>query len=246
MKDLFSQQADLYSKYRPVYPAELYKFLFRYVQGRESALDCATGNGQVARVLADHFQKVCAIDISNSQLSHAVQKSNIEYSVSRSEKTPFADNSFDLITVAQAFHWFDGPAFWKEATRVSRPGAIVAIWVYDISSGKSPLEAILRRWNFDALGPYWEAERQHIYSFYRDLSFEFERIPAPEFQINVDWSREELIGHLGTWSALQKMKQQVGDEPFRHVVEEIKSVWDNGDRKRFTFPLVLHLGTVRK
>ena len=246
MKDLFSTQAKLYARYRPVYPPELFNFILSFVQQRDSALDCATGNGQVARTLAAHFSRVCAVDISESQLSHAIKLENIEYSVYRAEQTPFSDSSFDLITVAQAHHWFNGPKFCREATRIARPGAIIAIWGYDLTYSGSPIDSIVHHWNFDILAPYWEEERKHVYTHYDHLPFEFERIPAPEFRIVVDWKSEELIGHLRTWSALQKMKQRVGDGAFRTVVDEITRMWGNDDRKRFTFPIFLKLGRVRK
>ena len=246
MKDLFSQQAGLYARYRPVYPPKLFEFVLRHVRRKDSALDCATGNGQVARVLAKHFRKVCGIDISKSQLSHAERADNIEYSVSRAEQTPFADNSFDLITVAQAYHWFNGLQFCSEATRVGRDDALVAIWVYDLAISGTSIDNIIRRWNFDALGPYWEVERNHVYNGYKDLPFEFERITTPEFQIMVEWGCEELIGHLRTWSALQKMMNSVGDEPFKSVIREIESAWGNNSRLQFRFPLTLLLGRIHK
>ena len=246
MKDLFSTQAELYAKYRPVYPSELFDFILSFVQRKDAALDCATGNGQVARILAPQFRRVCAVDISENQLSHAVRLDNIEYSVCRAEQTPFGDNCFDLITVAQAYHWFDGSHFCREATRVARSGAIVAIWVYDLAYSNSPIDKIVQHWNFDILSPYWEQERKHVYTHYANLPFEFERIPSPEFQIVVDWTCDELVGHLRTWSALQKMKQQVGDGAFREVVDKITRTWGNDSRKRFTFPVFVKIGKVRK
>lgn len=244
LKDLFSTQAELYARYRPAYPQELYDYILSYVQQRGHALDCATGNGQVASTLAGDFRRVCAIDISESQLNHAPRLENIEYAVCRAEQTPFVDSSFDLITVAQAYHWFDCSRFYQEVRRIGRPHAIVAIWVYGLVHSEPPIDSIIHRWNFETLAPYWEEERKQVYSFYRDLPFEFQRIPAPEFQIVVEWTTEDLIGHLGTWSALQKMKRHVGDEPFQSVIAEIKRSWGRATRKTFTFPIVLHLGRV--
>src|SRR5947209_15554910 len=105
-KDLFSSQADVYAKYRPTYPQELFDYILRFVKERESVWDCATGNGQAANVLANYFQTVEATDISEAQLKNAVKKENIYYQICPAERTPFADNSFDLITVATAYHWF--------------------------------------------------------------------------------------------------------------------------------------------
>jgi hypothetical protein len=246
VKDLFSAQADLYSKFRPTYPPELYEYILRFVPHRSVALDCATGNGQVARSLASRFERVFAIDISERQLEHAPKLDNIHYSISPAERTSFSDNSFDLITVAQAYHWFNGKQFCKEATRIARNGAAVAVWGYDLADSTSPVETILRRWNFEILAPYWEAERKHMYNHYHDLPFDFELLPVRDFQIVVDWNLDQLIGHMKTWSALQKMIQQEGDGAFRRTVEEITRAWGAGGEKRFVFPLFLRLGKVNK
>lgn len=48
MKDNFSKQADLYAKFQPGYPSELFAFLFSSVTEKKTAWDCGTGNGQVA------------------------------------------------------------------------------------------------------------------------------------------------------------------------------------------------------
>ena len=246
MKDLFSGQAHLYSQFRPTYPPELYEHILQFVPGRKSALDCATGNGQVARALALHFERVCAIDISRRQLEHATNAGNIDYSLSPAEKTPFPDSSFDLITVAQAYHWIDGRSFCSEATRIARPGAVVAIWGYDLSTDGSSVNAILRRWNFETLAPYWEKERTHIYTHYRDLPFDFEPLPVRDFEIAVDWDFDHLVGHLNTWSALPNIVNEKGETPFRQTVDEIRRVWGKNEKKRFIFPVFMKLGRVLK
>jgi ubiquinone/menaquinone biosynthesis C-methylase UbiE len=246
LKDLFSDQAELYAKHRPVYPRQLYDFILSFVQRRDAALDCATGNGQVARALAPSFRIVQAIDISESQVHHALRLHNIEYSVSRAEQTAFQDNSFDLIAVAQAYHWFDGTQFCREATRVARSGGIVAIWGYDLAHSNSEIDSIVHHWNFDVLAPYWEPERKHVYTHYENLPFDFESIPAPEFTIELDWTSEDLIGHLQTWSALQTMMRRVGDEAFRTIVGQIQQAWGDDGKKRFVLPVFLKLGRVPK
>ena len=107
MKDNFSRQSDLYAKYRPTYPQELYDFILSKVENRNAVWDCGTGNGQTARELAKYFEKVFATDISEKQIDKADQATNIFYSVQPAEQTNFADNSFDLVTVSQALHWFN-------------------------------------------------------------------------------------------------------------------------------------------
>jgi ubiquinone/menaquinone biosynthesis C-methylase UbiE len=246
VKDLFSAQADLYSMYRPTYPSELFEHIFHFLRRRQTALDCATGNGQVARTLAPRFEQVFAVDISERQLEHAVKADNVRYSVSRAEETPFANDNFDLITVAQAYHWIDGARFCREARRIARKDAVVAVWGYDLAYSNSPVDTIIRHWNFDVLSPYWEAERKHIYNHYRDLPFDFEPLPVHDFEIVVDWTLDQLVGHLRTWSALQKMIRQTGDGAFRRTVDEITKAWGADGMKRLVFPLFLKLGRVNK
>lgn len=246
MKDLFSNQADLYAQYRPLYPKELYDFVLGAVSRFERALDCATGNGQVARTLASHFQNVCAIDISENQLRHAIRADNIEYALSPAERTPFAENSFDLITIAQAYHWFDGPGFCREATRIARPNALVAVWAYDLGHIDPAIDPIIHQWNFEILAPYWEEERKHVYDHYERLPFEFERLPSRDFQIVAEWDVDHVIGHLRTWSALQRMTREVGDGPFGKVVADLRKTWNTRDTKKCIFPVFLKLGRIRK
>ncbi|MES1225625.1 MAG: methyltransferase domain-containing protein [Bacteroidota bacterium] len=103
-KDLFSVQSADYAKYRPNYPVELIEYILGFVIEKKLAWDCATGNGQAAILLSNYFEKVIATDLSENQLLQAVPKENISYSISRAGETAFADNSFDLITIAQAYH----------------------------------------------------------------------------------------------------------------------------------------------
>src|SRR5688572_29467213 len=123
-KDFFSGHSKLYATFRPSYPADLYSFVFTHVKNFYSAWDCATGNGQVAQVLAKHFKHVEATDISQQQLDNAVQIQNIHYSTQGAEKTAFPNNHFDLITVGQALHWFDLDKFYSEVKRVAKKDAL--------------------------------------------------------------------------------------------------------------------------
>src|SRR6186713_2857464 len=131
-KDLFSKQASIYARYRPGYPPELFEYILPYVVEKNFAWDCATGNGQAAVALAPHFKKIYATDISKKQLQQAIPVKNIEYAVASEQTTLIPENTIDLITVAQAYHWFDFDSFYREAVRVSHAGTIVAVWGYSL------------------------------------------------------------------------------------------------------------------
>ncbi len=121
--DNFSTGGADYALYRPDSPPERFLTLFTATCKRTLILHGrglrGTGNGQVAAILAERFKTVYGTDISDDQLKYAVQKDNIIYRKERVEQTTFTDNSIDLITVAQAIHWFDFGPFYNEVRRVS-------------------------------------------------------------------------------------------------------------------------------
>src|SRR6187431_1364690 len=155
-KDLFSKQADLYARYRPTYPKELYDYILSFVKEKNVAWDCATGNGQAAVALSDHFKKVIATDISAAQIEKAKVKDNIEYLVCPAESPPFDENTFDLVTVAQAYHWIKWNEFKNEVFRVCKSGAIIAVWVYyNHTTGSKEVDDAIHDFYKNVTKSYW-------------------------------------------------------------------------------------------
>ncbi|MEM9143678.1 MAG: class I SAM-dependent methyltransferase, partial [Bacteroidota bacterium] len=160
--DRFSGHSKSYKKFRPVYPQTLYTELLSHMDSRESCWDCGTGNGQVALALARYFQTVYASDISREQIQNAEQPKNVQFHVERAESTSFESNFFDLITVAQAIHWFDLDAFGKEVYRVSKNGGLLAVWGYGLLRISKKIDARIDAFYSGVVGPYWDRERRHI------------------------------------------------------------------------------------
>jgi ubiquinone/menaquinone biosynthesis C-methylase UbiE len=246
-KDLFSKQADQYAKYRPSYPEALFEYILSFVKEKKVAWDCATGNGQAAARLAAYFDRVEATDLSEAQLQHAIQKDNIHYQVSKAEATPFADNTFDLITVATAYHWLDWDAFHKEATRVGKPGCVVAIWsTYTLHTEDQELQDIYNHFYWDIVGPYWEPERKFVDDQYRTVSFDFKPLPPEVFKIELSWTKEEFKGYLETWSASQKYTKENGHSPLRIIEARLNDAWNDTDAKPLSILLCFRIGEVVK
>ncbi len=234
MKDNFSSHAKAYAQFRPHYPVELFTHLYTLVNNKNTAWDCGTGNGQVAVVLADHFGEVFATDISQQQLNEAVQKNNIHYSVQPAEKTVFADHQFDLITVAQAIHWFRFDLFYAEVKRTLNPGGLFVVIGYGLVQTEKSLQKIIDHFYTKIIGPYWDG--------YQTIPFPFEEIGMPGFQMSYQWSFEQLIGYLGTWSAVKHYTKENHADPVLLIKDTLQSAWGNQPLHSFTFPVLLRAG----
>lgn len=240
--DNFSAGADKYAIYRPVYPDELYRFIYQYVPGFSSAWDCATGNGQVATQLATRFKTVYATDISKEQLANAKQAANIIYSQQRAEETSFSNHSFDLITVAQALHWFNFDAFNTEVKRLLKPKGVLAVWLYDVLTIEPTIDSLFQNFYHHTIGPYWDAERSHIDNHYNSIPFPFTEIACPLFHIEVNWTLADFEGYLNTWSGVKKYIAANGINPVDSFIFDIGKLWPAGTLKKVIFPLYLKLG----
>ena len=246
-KDLFSKQADLYARYRPTYPKELYEYIFSFVKEKNTAWDCATGNGQAAVVLSEYFKKVIATDISAAQIEKATPKNNIEYLVCPAESTPLKENSIDLVTVAQAYHCIKWKDFKNEVTRVCKPGAIIAAWMYyNHNTGDERITKVVHDFYENITMPYWDYERKYVEEKYSTVEFDYELLPVKKFESILEWKREDLVGYISSWSAIQKFMKENGHSPVPFIEEKIKKLWPEGAVKKVTFPIYLKLGRVLK
>jgi ubiquinone/menaquinone biosynthesis C-methylase UbiE len=246
-KDLFSEQASVYAKYRPTYPQALFDYILRFVQEKKTAWDCGTGNGQAASALANYFEKVEATDISESQLKNGVQKENIHYQIAPAENTPFADNSFDLITVATAYHWLNWKAFHAEATRVGKPNAVIAVWAYNIVQCEDEaINQLIQHFYYDVIYTYWDKERRYVEQSYQTVEFDFAPLPSKDFFIERQWNKEELLGYISSWSSVQNYQNKNGTSPISIIEKDLKEVWTADESKSFRFPLFLKIGRITK
>jgi ubiquinone/menaquinone biosynthesis C-methylase UbiE len=245
MKDNFSRQADGYAKYRPQYPQELFDYILEQVDGRQLVWDCATGNGQSARLLARYFERVFATDISQKQIDKAETAPNIIYSIQQAEQTNFADNSFDLITVSQALHWFATEAFFSEVKRISKPDSVFAAWAYSLLYISPEIDQLIRSFYTTVVGPYWDAERKYVDEEYNTIPFPFKEIKTPKFDMEYSWTLDELEGYINTWSALQKFITVNNYNPVPDLIHQVKPHW-KPEIINVRFPLHVRMGRVEK
>jgi SAM-dependent methyltransferase len=228
--DLFSRDASSYATFRPRYPASLFTALAGIVSRHDAAWDAGTGSGQAAVALAEHFARVIATDASAAQIAAAQAHARVEYRVARSESSGLGDATVDLVTVAQALHWFDIPAFFNEARRVVRPGGVVAVWTYGLLTIDPAIDGRIEEFEMKTVGPYWPAERTLVDSGYRTIEFPFDEIDLGPFVIEQEMTLDVLTGYMGTWSSVAGYIKARGEDPVAPFIAGIADGW--GDRAR--------------
>lgn len=244
-QDHFSHDPAGYAAHRPRYPDALFAWLAEQAPARATAWDCATGSGQAALGLAAHFDRVVATDASPQQLAHATPHPRVEYRVAPAEASGLPSASIDLVTVAQAAHWFDLARFYSELRRVVRPGGLVALWGYERLLVDAGVDAVIERFYTEQLAGCWPPERRHVETAYSDLDFPFRPCPTPGFAMTAVWGLTELLGYVGTWSAVQRYRQLRSVDPMPGLMEDLRKVWGSpGTRKVIKWPLFMRLGRV--
>jgi len=242
-KDHFSGHAADYARYRPAYPDKLFDYLASLTPSQDLAWDCATGSGQAAHALATYFDQVIATDASARQIENALPHPTIDYRVEPAEATSIESDSLDLITVAQALHWFNFDSYFTECQRVLKKNGIIAIIAYSFLNIEPEIDAVLSDFYHQTIGPYWPEERKYIDEAYASIPFPFQTISPAHFKMSREWSLDELGGYLRTWSATQHYIQERGQDPVPAVLEKLAAPWGAvQEKKTVNWPLILKIG----
>jgi SAM-dependent methyltransferase len=242
-KDHFSTRSADYAAYRPTYPRTLVDYLAGLCQATRCALDVGCGTGQLSLLLVNHFTRVIATDASARQIEQAEAHERVEYRVAPAERSGLLDHSVDLITAAQAAHWFDLPAFYAEARRIGKPGAILALITYGVLQADPDIDPTVQHFYKDVVGPYWPPERRHVEEGYRAFDFPFDELHAPPLAIEVHWRASDLIGYADTWSAVRGAEKALGREPIERFQSDLLRAWGDPEQRRtIRFPLSLRVG----
>lgn len=246
--DHFSAHAALYAQARPTYPPELFAYLGSLLARRVLAWDVGTGNGQAAIMLAEHFDRVIATDASVEQISHAPARPRVEYRVAAAESADLEPASVDLITVAQALHWFDIDAFYANVRCVLVPDGLLAAWCYSLPHVSDAVDAVMMHLYRDITRPYWPKDRDHIESRYENIPFPFDELkPTPSFACRMTWTLANYMNYLTSWSGTQRYIKVHGRDPLDLVRADLAAAWGNPDAPRtVTSPIHLRIGKTRR
>ena len=241
--DYFSAQSENYLRFRPRYPRELFHYLSTLCASHQVAWDAGCGNGQASNALADFFEKVFATDFSEAQILRAETHPRIEFTCVPSERTHLQDSSIDLVIAAQALHWFDIAKFFEECKRVLQPGGIIAAWSYFLPSISEEIDAIVSVHFSQKIERYWPEQVALVRSRYETVPWPFTEIQVPQFVIKSTLNREEFLNYLGTWSAAERFRRELSDDPLGELRSFLPQVWPIPEvRLEVVSPIYLRVG----
>lgn len=230
-KDNFSTVSQDYAKFRPTYPPELVEHVANLLPEieRNFLLDSGTGNGQFASLMLPYFKKIAGHDLSANQIASAFNTERIRYFVSPAENlSEVGTGTVDMVTVAQAYHWYDFPEFFKELDRILRPGGIFVVFGYGTAALVSPdaphtqsdlaramaqdaplsVTSVFNDFYVRVTHQWWDAERRHIDKSYSSVPLPWpDMVPTAHFQTSVPMTMDHLYGYLSTWSSVTKMRK---------------------------------------
>lgn len=243
-RDHFSGHSPDYRTFRPEYPPELFSYLAGQCAKHDLVWDCGTGSGQAAVPLAEYFTRVVATDASSTQLANADAHPRVEYLAAPAERSPLSDGSADLVTVAQALHWFDFEKFYAEVRRVCRSNGLLAVWTYGFHSVGANLDRLVSQLR-EAVDPYWPPGREYVDAGYRTIPFPFPELSAPRFEMTAEWDLARVFGYVNTWSSVKRFEATKGYNPLDPITDEIATLW--GDplvAKTVTWDFTVRVGQV--
>jgi len=227
----FQRGADAYRRGRPDYPPEAIDFVVHEAgigPGRQ-VLDLAAGTGALTRSLVETGAWVAAAEPIEAMRSILAASVHGAYPCAAvAEALPFANGTFDAVTVAQAFHWFDASRARDEVRRVLRGrGHLVAMW--NVRDDDDPLHADLTA----LMQPYREATPSHRGEAWRaafDGSSGFEPLERSSFSMVHRVDPDGLVDRVLSVSFMAAL-----EEAERTVVEQrVRTL--AGDRAEIVLP----------
>ena len=248
-KERFTDRVADYVKHRPSYPGETLDILAReanLAKGCE-VCDLGSGTGILTRLLLERGAKVWAIE-PNDAMRRAAESASQNHSrfhsvAASAEDTTLADQSVDLITAAQAFHWFDPRATREECARILRPGGKVALMWNSRDALDTPFlvayEAFLKQWakdSYKAASRSWDVEHERFGAFFTG---------PPTLHSSENIQKLDLPGLTGlAFSSSHMAKPQSTEHPVHDAIRVLFDAFQQDGFVAIKYTTRLYLGSV--
>lgn len=242
--------AKVYQKYRPEYPPSVHSAILKYLdhQGTttpssaptrwNTAFDLGCGTGISTLPLCGCFERVVGIDVSEAQIEEARRSGagheGLTYRVGLAHDLGFqADGTVDLVTIGLALHYVDTEKFYPECRRILRPGGVLAAYGHGIPRvDNAEAHSVVMHFYDVLLEKYWDPGRRHINDRYDELFKDFSlAFPTSErddsLVLEKEYSLEDFIGYLQTWSGYQNYIAQNPDakDPLKDVASRLRAIF---------------------
>ncbi|WP_343216578.1 class I SAM-dependent methyltransferase [Deinococcus aestuarii] len=219
--------------FHPLFMARLAPLL----DGRSLGADVACGTGLSSVALAGVVERVHAFDASAAMLARAAPHPRVTYARAQAESLPLPNHALDVLTVAQAFHWFDRAAFLAEARRTLKPGGVLFMYD-DFFQGQMP-----GRGDFAGfVAAYWArypAPPRHPYTFgeteAREAGFS---LAEERFTHPLPFTRPALVAYLLTHSntiAATDAGHETAEEVAAWLDGGLRPFLPDGEERKLTF-----------
>ena len=182
-----------------------------------------------------------ATDASADQVANAEPCRGVEFVVAPAEASALPAASVDLVTVAQALHWFNVERFFEEVDRVLRPGGALACWSYARCQVSSAVDVVLED-VYATVEDYWPPERAIVENRYRDIRMPWRETAIGPFSMQVEWTAAQMLDYMNTWSASQRFSRDRQRDPLAGHADRLVETWGDGLRA-VRWPLVVRAAT---
>jgi SAM-dependent methyltransferase len=247
LNGLYDSLCGAYQKHRPQYPAALFEHLANLCKEHEVAWDCATGNGQAAVGLADHFAFVWATEGARTQIQKAKVHRRVAYFQSDCKESGLPPGTVDLVCVAQALHWFgDIEPFYREVERVLRPSGVFVATCYFLPQVSESIDTLVGElYRSEAIRRFWYPGFRHVEERYSGLPFPFGATGQPVcFAMEEDWTWARFHGYLRTWPHVAIASKSGEDTTVRQALRKIEKAWGGvRERRRVTWEVAVRVAT---
>ena len=227
--------AERYSKGRPDFHSNTIKHIKDYLhldKKLNNALDIACGTGLSSKALFEIAINVYGTDTSQEMLNFASQPDKIHYSIASAEQQPFANNSFDLITVSSGVHWFDIDKFLIEASRLLKSKSWLVLYENHFISEMVGNDNFSNWFPNSYLKKFPSPPRNNTYAWTNEnlnpKNFNF--ITEEKFKNSITLTKKQLALYFTTQSniiAAVEKKQTTYEQVENFLDQELASFFDN-------------------